>query len=219
MKAIRLITILAGLSVAAVATASPVKVTHDIRSDGPSQVKAEATLKASPESLWKQVVRFNEYATFMPHVLESFFISEQGVQALRDAGTKNANKLRAVARPYKIDVPRKPGARWEGQVFMVLDTPFPVENRWYVIRTVQDETKAAQHIFERSWNLVVGNIDSAKGHWTFQPGENAGETFSRYEDQADPGGKVPEWVTRMGATQTIPQMFEKVEKLAQSSGE
>lgn len=198
------------------AWASPVKVTHDIHAEGPSTVKAEGLLKATPENVWKQVVRFNDYDQFMPHVLESFFISEDGVRALKDAGTKNANKLRPVAKKFKLAVPRREGQKWSGLVFMVLNTPFPVENRWYVIRTTQDETKATMHIYKRCWELVTGNIQSATGCWTFEPGEVAGETASRYEDQADPGGKVPEWVTRMGATQTIPEMFEKIEKLAAS---
>jgi len=197
---------------AATGWASPVKVTHDIRAEGPSLVRAEAVLQASPEKIWNQVVRFNEYDQFMPHVLESFFISEEGVAALKGAGTKNANKLRSVAKKYKNAVPRREGQKWSGLVFMVLNTPFPVENRWYVIRTTQDETRAAAHVYKRCWDLVTGNIESAKGCWTFEP---SGEgTLSRYEDEADPGGKVPEWDTRMCATQTIPEMFEKIEKLA-----
>lgn len=216
MKTVRNALVALSLLAAGSASASPVKVTHDIRSDGPSQVIAEGVLRASPERIWSQIIRFNDYATFMPHVLESFFITEKGVEALKSAGTRNANKLRAVAKKYKVPVPRREGQEWSGLVFMVLNTPFPVENRWYVIRTVQDETRAAEHKYKRCWTLVTGNIESAQGCWTFAPGANPGETASRYDDQADPGGNVPEWVTRMGATQTIPQMFEKVEKLAQS---
>jgi hypothetical protein len=217
MKTVRNVLAALSLLAAATAAASPVQVKHDIRSDGPSQVTAEGVLKASPERIWSQIVRFNEYASFMPHVLESFFISEEGVEALKNAGTRNANKLRTVAKKYKVAVPRREGQKWSGLVFMVLNTPFPVENRWYVIRTVQDETGASGHKYKRCWDLVTGNIESAKGCWTLAPGPTPGETASRYEDEADPGGNVPEWVTRMGATQTIPEMFEKVEKLAQTA--
>lgn len=213
-KTARWPAVLAGVFCAATALASPVKVTHDIRADGPSTVTAEGVLKAPPEAIWKQIIRFNEYSTFMPRVLESFFISEDGVEGLKNAGTKNANKLRSVAKKYRIDVPRKAGGVWSGLLFMVLDTPFPVENRWYVIRSTQDETKAAQQQYQRCWELVTGNIASANGCWTLGPGASPSETVSRYQDRADPGGKVPQWVTRLGATQTIPQMFEKVEKLA-----
>jgi hypothetical protein len=216
-KVLRRLVVLLVLFLPVVAKASPVSVTHDIRSGALSTVKAEGILKTSPEKVWAQVVRFNEYATFMPHVMESFFISQEGIEALRNAGTKNANKLRGVAKAYKIPVPRKAGGRWEGDVFMVLNTPFPVENRWYVIHSVQDETQSASHQYKRCWELVTGNIDASKGCWTFAPGATAEETSSVYEDQADPGGNVPEWVTRLGATQTIPQMFEKVEKLAQAA--
>ena len=215
MKTKSLFTVLFVLTAAA-ASASPVQVKHDIRSDGPSEVVATGVLQAPPEKVWAQVIRFNEYASFMPHVVDAFLINEAGVEAIKNAGTVNANKLRAVAKPFKVAVPRKQGGRWEGLAFMVLNTPFPVENRWYVIRTVQDETQSAQHRYKRCWELVAGNIDSAKGCWSFAPGANADETSSVYEDHADPGGNVPAWVTRAGATQTIPEMFEAVEKLAQS---
>ncbi len=216
MKRITFVALAAGLAAATSAWGSPVKVKHDIRSGAPSEVRAEGVLQASPEQVWAQIIRFNEYAQFMPNVLESFFIREEGVGALRTAGTENANKLRAVARPFKIPAPRKEGGRWEGLLFMVLNTPFPVENRWYVIRTTQDESRAAEHLYKRCWELVTGNIKSSKGCWTFELGPGPGETVSRYEDQADPGGKVPEWVTRAGATKTIPEMFRRIEKLAQS---
>lgn len=197
--------------------ASPVQVKHDIRTDGPSEVIATGVLQASPEKIWSHVIRFNEYAAFMPHVVDAFLITEEGVEAIKNAGTVNANKLRAVAKPYKTAVRRKEGGRWEALAFMVLNTPFPVENRWYVIRTTQDETEADGHKFKRCWELVTGNIDAAKGCWSFAPGASPDETSSVYEDQADPGGNVPAWVTRAGATQTIPEMFEAVEKLAQST--
>jgi len=216
MNRLRFLALIMSLGASLTAAASPVKVTHDIRSDGPSQVKAEGVMQASPENVWKQVIRFNDYDQFMPRVLESFFISEDGLPALQNAGTKNANKLRSVAKKYKVSVPRKEGGKWEGLLFMVLDTPFPVENRWYVIRTTQDETKAARHIYKRCWELVAGNIESATGCWAFEPGSTPDETMSRYEDHADPGGKVPQWMTRLGATQTIPEMFQRVEKLART---
>ena len=196
--------------------ASPAKVKYESHKNRPSQVSVQSILQAPPDAIWKQVVRFNDYNQFMPRVVESFFISEEGVQALKEATTKNANKLSSMAKKYKMAVPRKPGEQWGGLVFMVLNTPFPVENRWYVLRTNQDETRSAQHSYKRCWDLVTGNIESAKGCWSFEPYGDGQETFSFYQDQADPGGKVPEWVTRLGATQTLPQMFHRVESLAKS---
>lgn len=197
------------------AWAASVKVRHEHQEGIPDQVKAESVVKASPEAVWSYLIRFNDYSKFMPRVIESLFISEDGIRAIQGAGTRNANKLRSVARKYKIEPSRKMGGKWEGYVFMVLDTPFPVENRWYVLKAVQDETRSREHIYRRCWNLVIGNIESAEGCWTLKPGEETSETLASYEDVVNPGGNVPEWAAKMGANQTVPQMFKSLEKMAQ----
>lgn len=214
MKGFRFMTAVLGLSLAATAWASPVKVWHDLQENKPSLVRAEGVIKAPPEAVWNYLIRFNEYANFMPRVSESFFISQAGVEALRQAGTQNANKIKMIAKKYKAEMPRKAGQSWEGLVFMVLNLPFPVENRWYVLKAVQDETRAGEHIYKRCWSLVIGNIDGAKGCWTLEPANGGSETLGRYEDQVDPGGKLPDWAAKMGATQIVPEMFESLEKVA-----
>ncbi len=213
--------ILAGFLVfqfsASLGVASPVKVWHEHLKGEPSKVRAEGVIKASPESVWENLIRFNEYSKFMPRVMESFFISREGVEVLKTAKTHNANKLRKVAVKYKLENLRDlrvPGKKWDALVFMVLDTPFPVENRWYVIHAMQDETQAAHHRYRRCWNLVVGNIRSADGCWSIEPAAHPEEALSRYEDSVNPGGSVPEWVTRLGATQTVPQIFRNLERVA-----
>lgn len=199
---------------ASLVLASPVKVWHEHLKGEPSKVRAEGVIKASPEDVWENLIRFNEYSKFMPRVMESFFISKEGVEVLKTAKTRNANKLRKIALKYKLENLRVPGKKWDALVFMVLDTPFPVENRWYVIHALQDETQAAHHRYRRCWSLVVGNINSADGCWNIEPAAHPQGALSRYEDSVNPGGSVPEWVTRLGATQTVPQIFRNLERVA-----
>lgn len=192
------------------------QVRDTYQEDGRATIRVEGVLKGSPEKIWNDLVRFNDYSKFMPHVTESFFISETGVQKIREAmkETMNANKIRNVAKPYRIDVVQRKNTSWDGLVFMVLDTPFPVENRWYVIRTTQDESRASENIYKRCWNLVIGNIESAKGCWHLGPSGDGSETSARYEDNVNPGGHVPQWVSRMAAHETMPDVFRTLEKRA-----
>ena len=210
------IILLTSLASSSLSWAGKLKVWHEVHKGAPSWVKAEGAFTASPEKVWNSLIRFNDYKTFMPRVQESFAISEEGLEALRQAPTRNANKLRVLAQKYKIEMQRQPGKKWDGFVFMVLDMPFPVENRWYVIHASQDETKSAQHIYQRCWDLVFGNIEAAQGCWTLKPSEDGKETVALYEDSVNPGGKVPQWATRMGATKTVPEIFESLEKVASS---
>ncbi len=187
--------------------------------DGRTAVKAEGVMQASPEEVWKHLIRFNDYSKFMPRVLESFFISSSGVEALKSAPTRNASRIRALALPYRTNVKPVSGQKWEGDVFMVLDTPFPVENRWYVIHVIQDETKAAEKTYRRCWDLVTGNIDAAHGCWNLSPSAEPAGTLARYEDSINPGGNVPDWAAKMGSRQTIPDVFRSLEKRSKGTSD
>ena len=191
-----------------------VHVTHDYKKGEPSLVHAVGTIVGNSDDVWENMIRFNDYASFMPRVIDSFFISQEGIQAIQAAGTRNASRLRSVAQRYKVEGDRKKNGVWSGFVFMVINTPFPVENRWYILNVTQDETQAAVHTYKRCWNLVEGNIEAAEGCWQVQPDAIKGKSLLTYQDHVNPGGKVPEWIARMGATKTVPEMFESLEKVA-----
>ena len=182
-------------------------------SNGKGLVNGEGILQGSPESVWIHLSNFNNYSKFMPRVVDSFFISEQGLQKVRESmkATMNPNKMRNIAKSYKIDMPRKKGQLWSSFVFMELNAPFPVENRWYILESNFDETRASSKIFKRCWSYVVGNIESADGCWDVEP-SGADGTYLKYVDNVNPGGNVPRWVSRAAARQTIPDVFRALEK-------
>ncbi len=193
--------------------AASVKVRHEQPEGKPGKVTAEGTMQGSPAAIWEYLIQFNNYSHFMPRVADSFFISSEGVEALRRIQDQNSGKAKEVARLYKKEAPRQEGKVWNGFVFMVINTPFPVENRWYVLDTKQDESQASLSHYQRCWSLVMGNIDAAQGCWTLDPSDGGNATIGRYEDNVQPGGSVPKWMAKMGATQTVPQMFIGLEKM------
>ena len=196
--------------------AAHVKVRNEMVPHEPIRVIADGTLEATPKKVWENMIRFNDYASFMPHVMQSYFISEEGVNALRAIPTskssKAANKL---AQAYRIESPRRQGVLWNGHIFMAVNMPFPVENRWYILAVEQDERQASRQEYKRCWSYVTGNIDSAHGCWSVAPSEIEGQSQLHYEDNVSPGGHVPQWISKIGATQTVPEMFESLEKVSQ----
>ena len=68
--------------------AAPIKVWHEMHDNAPSAVNAEGILKASPNAIWETLIRFNDFAKFMPRVRESFFITQEGVDALKKTKTR-----------------------------------------------------------------------------------------------------------------------------------
>jgi ribosome-associated toxin RatA of RatAB toxin-antitoxin module len=212
MKKTSLLLIVTFLCALPIAHTAQVEVWHELRDNAPSAVNAEGVLSAEPEEVWEALIRFNDYSTFMPRVRESFFISPEGVTALQQAKTKNPNKIKNIAEQYKTKATRHKGKVWTGDIFMVVNAPFPVVNRWYVLHMRLDETGSAQRSFQRCWHLMVGNIDQAQGCWDLKPTAKGVKTFARYQDSIDPGGAVPKWASRMGATQTVPKIFKNLEK-------
>ena len=197
------------------AEAVSVKVRHELQDGGPSRIHAEGVLNATPEAVWDYLIRFNDYSKFMPRVRESFFISLEGVERLRGSIKQGSEAARKIAENYRTEMPRKIGKKWEGMVFMALDLPFPVKNRWYIIRAIQDETQGSRRLYQRCWSFVTGNIAGASGCWNLSPTDQPTETLARYEDNINPGGHVPHWIAELGADQTVPQIFDSLERVAQ----
>jgi len=77
--------------------AAPIKVWHEMHDNAPSAVNAEGILKASPNAIWETLIRFNDFAKFMPRVRESFFITQEGVDALKKTKTNHINKIQEIA--------------------------------------------------------------------------------------------------------------------------
>ena len=196
------------------AQASPVRVWHDMKDGERSKIRAEGIIKAAPEDVWSHLIRFNDYDKFMPRVIDSFFVSEEGLEALRRSQTQNGNKMRDVAKKFRSEMARRPGQSWQGYVFMLINVPFPAENRWYVLDAVQDETRSEDRIYKRCWTFVMGNIRDANGCWTLKPGPDARETETSYEDNIDAGGSIPDWMARLGARKTVPEIFHSLERVS-----
>jgi hypothetical protein len=201
--------------IASTAFSIEVKVDFTLsQDDKPGSVKGVGVMQAAPHEVWQTLSDFNTFDQFIPRVLSSHFISEEGFEAIKTAKTNNANLIKKVAKQYKVIPERKKGQKWEGLLYMTVDAPFPVVNRWYVLKAVQDESKADQNIYQRCWTLLKGNIDHSGGCWTIKPAKIADQSIVTYRDSVDIGKNVPDWVERLGATQTLPDMFESIEREA-----
>jgi hypothetical protein len=216
---VKLVTFILMLVVTPVVWGAEITTWYEQNQNEPLKVYARATLDGRPAEIWRVLVNVNRHKEYMPLVYESVYIGEKGIQALTEARTNNANLLRRVARKHQINTARISGRSWEEKVFMTLDLPFPVANRWYVLTLKQDESKASRGIYQQCWSLVMGNIDEAIGCWKIKPSEIPGKTFVYYENINDAGGKVPKWMSRLGATQTTPKILKSLEKFVQHVAE
>ena len=47
--------------------------------------------------------------------------------------------------------------------------PWPLGNRWYIIKVLRDESQAAKHRYTASWSQVMGNLRENRGEWRLEP--------------------------------------------------
>ncbi|MBI2082443.1 MAG: hypothetical protein HYT76_02645 [Deltaproteobacteria bacterium] len=180
----------------------------------PNEMHAQGTIKASPEKVWDAIVRLNDWSSFMPRMPASFYITDEGISAIQTAGTREANLLKKVSEKYRTEVPRQSGGLWQGAVFQIVSTPFPVKNRWFVLRYTNDETLAGRQIFKQCWEMIAANVDFVRGCFLVQSDEKSGHSLVYYEEIVDLGGHVPNWVTKIGVKSTTPDVFKNLEKEA-----
>lgn len=176
------------------------------------RLHAEGIIHGTPEVTWDTLYLSNEWPKFMPRNLATHYISAGGVEALRGTSARNLERLIATARQHKVDAARAIGGVWHGFMFIVMDLPFPIANRWYVIRVRHDETKSQQHQYERTWDLVFGNIDALEGGWQLEPGPQPCQTIARYQDTVDLGLKVPDLLTRMVAKLALQNTYRVLDE-------
>ena len=94
----------------------------------------------------------------------------------------------------------------------VLDAPFPVEDRQYVVRveTENFETGSGPGWWAR-WKYVEGsgNVRESTGSWTLIPLDQD-RTVVVYRVLTDPGGMLPAWIVDYAAPRTLRQVLRAV---------
>lgn len=179
--------------------------------------RAEMTgiINAPPEIVWQIITDLNNFKFFMPRTISSMAVTPEKVQEvvkMKPARAEEVEKLlpRTPANPANY---RVPGGKYTVYHYSNLDFPWPCSNRWYIVKGVNDETKAAQHYYHLTWSLVIGNLKENSGEWILEPyGTN--QTKAIYRLSTDPGGAIPGFLIQQGTCTTMPQIIKVVRERA-----
>ncbi|MFW6122739.1 MAG: SRPBCC family protein [Thermodesulfobacteriota bacterium] len=164
---------------------------------------------APPEEVWEVVTDANNFQFFMPRMLRSRLLRPEEVKRILQARPTSAAAVEAgfgSAPPPEVAQFRVPGQKYPGYFFGQVKVPWPLGNRWYIIKLQYDESQAARHIYTSSWSLVTGNLKENRGEWKVEPfGED--KTRLTYRVVTDPGGLVPNFIVEKFTAQTLPQII------------
>ena len=171
--------------------------------------RVTGVVAAPPEKVWEVVTDANNFQFFMPRMLRSRLLRQEEVKRILQARPNSADAVEALlgsAPPPEVAQFRVPGRKYGGYFFGQVKVPWPLGNRWYIIKLQYDESQAARHIYRCSWSLVTGNLKENRGEWKVEPfGDN--KTRLTYRVVTDPGGLVPKFIVEKFTAQTLPQII------------
>jgi hypothetical protein len=117
---------------------------------------------------------------------------------LRDAG-RYAEYMPRVARSEA-----KPGPGGSILNSQVLDLPWPIGNRYFTVRLVEERDASGDYWFRFTYVEGSGNVKDTRGHWLIEPWH--GGSRVTYALWSDPGGMIPKWAVNRTSRQTLPEV-------------
>jgi ribosome-associated toxin RatA of RatAB toxin-antitoxin module len=185
--------------------------------DGTSLKRGEVmgVIDAPPETVWQVITDLNNYQYFMPRTLNSRAVAADKLPLILQRRPGSPEEVERLLGPGPTDPARSrvPGGKYTSYLYSHLDFPWPCKNRWYIIKLQQDETRGAQHYYQSSWTMVMGNLRENLGEWILEPFE-ATHTKVTYRLLTDPGGSIPNFLVNQGTCTTLPQIISAVRKRA-----
>lgn len=181
--------------------------------------KMVAVINVPPDIVWDLFIRTNDWKYYkMPTLADSHTVNQQIVDAVGDS-QKVENfykKLGAqVVDPFSF---RKRGDVWQGHFFQYFDLPWPVSNRWMIVKARYDERQIAQSHYVCEWEKISGNIKSSQGSFKLSRfEEDPRRTLFVYDVKADTGSHVPRFLLKWGLQSTMPGIVQAIRRVSEKA--
>jgi len=94
----------------------------------------------------------------------------------------------------------------DGEVLnsQVLDLPWPVGDRHFTVRLVEERSEDGSYWFKFYYVKGSGNVLDTRGHWLIEPWQ--GGSRVTYLLWSDPGGAIPKWALNRVSRRTLPEV-------------
>ena len=175
--------------------------------------EAIGVVDAPPEKVWQVVIDANNFEEFLPRMIRSKLVRSEELQTILQVRPNKASEVEALLglSPPDIAEFRTPGRKYTGYFYGHVEVPWPVGNRWYIVRVHWDESQAVRHTYTCSWSFIIGSLRENKGEWKVEPfGDN--RTLLTYRVVTDPGSFAPKFLVDNFTNKTLPQVIAGVRR-------
>lgn len=176
----------------------------------------EAVIDVPPEVVWRLFIKTNDWKYYkMPTLSDSHTVTENLLKQVGEA-TK-VSVFYDILGSQRIDPFefQKKDQKWTGFFFQYFDLPWPVSNRWMIVKADYDETRGGESFYRCDWIKKAGNIRSSEG--SFKIGRYQGDRYRTlfvYDVKADTGSNVPKFLLKWGLKSTMPGIVQAIRKVA-----
>ncbi len=175
--------------------------------------EAKGVVAAPPEKVWQVIIDANNFQQFLPRMIRSRLLRFEELKKILQTRPNKASEVEALLGFNLTEIThfRIPGRIYTGYFYGLAEVPWPLGNRWYIVKVQWDESQAARHIYTCSWSLVTGNLRENRGEWKVAPFGN-NQTLLTYRVVIDPGGFAPKFLVENFTSQTLPEVIDGVRR-------
>lgn len=178
--------------------------------------RMEGLIQAPPDVVWRLYLQANDWKRYrLPNLFDSRAVSEEVARFA--ASTQKVEDFYKVLgdRFFDPEKDRRKGGVWTNHTFQYFDIPWPIANRWFVVRSLNDETKAHEGIYRAEWVKAAGNVRTIEGEILFEPFEGRRNlTRMEYNVKSDPGSSVPKFLVKWGVKKSMPAAIRAIRREA-----
>jgi len=191
-------------------------ITHVSKVPGSAAARrgeAIGVVDAPPEKVWQVIIDANNFEHFLPRMIRSKLVRAGELKTILQVRPNKASEVESLLglSPPDISDFRTPGRKYTGYFYGHIEVPWPVGNRWYIVKVQWDESQAARHTYTCSWSFVIGSLQENKGEWGVEPfGDN--RTMLTYRVVTDPGSFAPKFLVDNFTNKTLPQVITGVRR-------
>jgi hypothetical protein len=161
------------------------------------EMKAQGTIDARPEEVWKAIRDYPNYTKTMPYTAEAKTLQSE------DDG-------KVLYFYSRLDLPFVSNRDY---VIKIIDQSDWQDGKGYyrVSWTKFDAPKGDPRFVEGKDGVVRTPVND--GYWTLQGQDNGTKTWAVYFVHSDPGGAVPKWIANKANSTAVPKVFEAIRKV------
>ncbi|EKD42724.1 MAG: hypothetical protein ACD_73C00041G0004 [uncultured bacterium] len=170
-----------------------------------------AWLPFKAKDCWKIMTDTNNYVVYSKDYKDTRTLDKNQFDLVNQKQPDTINAFNELVGEQKFpsDHGRIKGSGWMSYVLLRFNFPWPLADRWVVMRIKNDESKSLQNTYRYDYKTFAGNFKELKGYWELLPVPGKpGWTEFRGEYKADPGIAVPQFLAKKIFKSSMKQTIE-----------